>query len=590
MDQKKNIDIDKNFGIIVEKINSYGYNIDNVYKIKMNWYVGKINELKPIEFYAQIQSITSAGHIISLKFIFLEKDVNIEQLNIFYYPKNLDFYNESTKLVILNLRKQFKPKMNIIKSYYEIIVYKPSYLTFNKNAQLFWKNLASDKASILIVNNSVISTPISTFYLKTHIISSIPKNLIDAVINNNIQMVKYYLSLYLQITTNKVSININTTSTHTNSKGDTALMIAVKISNINTIHNKNRYNAFKKKNLQIVELLIKCGADINCIDTNGNTPLLYALKNNNLEMALLILKYDPDINCIDKNGNTPLLLSLTNSNYEIIKVLLRNHNLNIFKENKNGTNALMFAAGAARDEKNIINFLVANGMHLDYKNAIGQTALTYAVKNNNIVIAKYLLDNSDLKNTIFENIETFFKNNIYRKTLSPLEIAVANKDKKMFYLLIKSLSTTEKEIILSLYDLLCKKEKKLANPNISIQYFNRNSKLQNAKLNTLTESDSICKNMNQIKSRTKNKEIIKTTYTEITSKLQELPIYKEKLKILETKLDLKFLKGHTLAGHCAPQIILRAINVLASVIPKSNANKKLDIIKIVKNIKTKPAR
>lgn len=161
--------IDSNFNIIKEQIfNNENYKVNNVYQIKMNWYSQNTAEKIPIDFYAQIKPI---GHlsqstlnsknnkivILGFKFIFLQKGNKNVELQNFYYPKKLDFYEEPAKSAILNLRKQFKPNMNIMKEYYEICIYTPSFLTFKQKTILFWESLNAD-SEISIVENSAIST------------------------------------------------------------------------------------------------------------------------------------------------------------------------------------------------------------------------------------------------------------------------------------------------------------------------------------------------------------------------------------------------------------------------------------------------
>ena len=58
-------------------------------------------------------------------------------------------------------------------------------------------------------------------------------------------------------------------------------------------------------NIQIVQLLLKRGADVNAQNNNYSTPLHLATSS---EIARLLLQYGADIDARDQNHRTPLHL------------------------------------------------------------------------------------------------------------------------------------------------------------------------------------------------------------------------------------------------------------------------------------------
>ena len=60
--------------------------------------------------------------------------------------------------------------------------------------------------------------------------------------------------------------------------------------------------AAEKNNFEIVELLLKKGADPNVIDYNGNYPLIKACCNNNIDIIKAILENTKDVNYENNKG------------------------------------------------------------------------------------------------------------------------------------------------------------------------------------------------------------------------------------------------------------------------------------------------
>ena len=75
--------------------------------------------------------------------------------------------------------------------------------------------------------------------------------------------------------------------------------------------------------VEIVEALIKAGADATALDKNGNTPLLAACGARSYEIYEALIKGGADTSTADKNGNTPLLAACGAGSYEIFEALIK---------------------------------------------------------------------------------------------------------------------------------------------------------------------------------------------------------------------------------------------------------------------------
>ena len=104
---------------------------------------------------------------------------------------------------------------------------------------------------------------------------------------------------------------------------------------------------YLKNNIEILELLIENGADVNIKNKTGKTTLMYNLQNveydKDLEIFKLLIRKDNQINSKDDNGETPLTLYVTCNRVKIrydITLLLLDNKSDIYIKNNEGKNVL----------------------------------------------------------------------------------------------------------------------------------------------------------------------------------------------------------------------------------------------------------
>lgn len=210
-----------------------------------------------------------------------------------------------------------------------------------------------------------------------------------------------------------------------------------KISIINCVINNYRIKG--QDEINIVELLIKKGADVNIKDKNEyySTPLLNAVHVNRPKLVQLLIKYNADVNLKDSSGKSPLILAsskklsekspiiiaASKNNLEIINVLIKNqaninvtdnHGNNIFfytktqkyieffldlgvnihHKNKQAQNALFYAKNAE-----IIDFFIQRNLDINLKDKNGETPLSFAIDSYHTDVAKILIDRGADVNT-----------------------------------------------------------------------------------------------------------------------------------------------------------------------------------------------
>lgn len=96
---------------------------------------------------------------------------------------------------------------------------------------------------------------------------------------------------------------------------------------------------------KILEYLLNLGADVDCSDLMGATPLMWASYSDSTKVANMLLEYGADINLPDtETGATPLIWWVVNSSGEIDKVAnLVEQGADIFYRDGNNKNCLDYA-------------------------------------------------------------------------------------------------------------------------------------------------------------------------------------------------------------------------------------------------------
>ncbi len=134
----------------------------------------------------------------------------------------------------------------------------------------------------------------------------------------------------------------------------------------------------------IIQKLIAGGADIDALDSAGDTPLHHALKAGKWEMAKTLIDKNligkkANVNALDGEGNTPLYMVLT-------------------KDLKQADNLAM------------ADFLVKNGADIDAAGSSGDTMLNLLISKNNLEAVKFLVLNGAAINDFGSLIDPIAEN------------------------------------------------------------------------------------------------------------------------------------------------------------------------------------
>lgn len=153
-----------------------------------------------------------------------------------------------------------------------------------------------------------------------------------------------------------------------------------------------RYRPPMQDKLQVAQLLIRAGANVNAQNAWGGTALQWAADAGNLEIAQALVKEGAKVDLADHDGLTPLMASANYEGPNFLKIvqLLIQSKASVGLTNKRGDTALHYAAGNNFKPDNVQELLKA-GAKVDAANGLGETPLMKACQTARVDVAKVLV-------------------------------------------------------------------------------------------------------------------------------------------------------------------------------------------------------
>ena len=152
----------------------------------------------------------------------------------------------------------------------------------------------------------------------------------------------------------------------------------------------------------VLDFLITNDADVNAFTNDKFTPLIIASNCNNLNVVNSLIKHGANIHLVDRYGRTALHYSITVVDHDSVTVLrsLIKNGADVNALTNDNCSPLMMSSLSG--SVNVVTILVENGANMDMQNQNGDTALHYAVcatRNSSEVVHKLLsLGASHLRN------------------------------------------------------------------------------------------------------------------------------------------------------------------------------------------------
>ena len=178
----------------------------------------------------------------------------------------------------------------------------------------------------------------------------------------------------------------------------------IDVNIINENHNSPLYLTCRPSNLsedepeslnkiEIVNLLIEHGANVNYINDAQISPLMSACKYGYLEIAKILIQNNANVNHIDNNRSTSLIKATTYGKFLLVKLLLEN-GANVNHIDRRGISAYIIAQ--QHEYTNIMELLIQYG----------------AIISNSTVISNSNNSNIETNRTVFSDVNELFENNL----------------------------------------------------------------------------------------------------------------------------------------------------------------------------------
>lgn len=157
--------------------------------------------------------------------------------------------------------------------------------------------------------------------------------------------------------------------------------------------NEDLITGIEKSNIKEVKSALDKGADINTIDSNGNTALIFAVKEEkSIELISFLIEKGAKVNMTDEESWTPLFYAVEQSNFDLVKLLI-NNGADIKLKNIDKRNALMIASKKGSLE--VVKYLLDKGANCNEVDKKGINSLMIALSYNNIEVIKFLINITD---------------------------------------------------------------------------------------------------------------------------------------------------------------------------------------------------
>lgn len=154
-------------------------------------------------------------------------------------------------------------------------------------------------------------------------------------------------------------------------------------------------NDYKK----LESFLSRYNSQINVDRTNeyGKTMLMEAAQNNSADVVNILLKYGANANTATKSGKTALHFAINSMSINSVKNLLKCKYIDIDAKDSSGTTALMHCAETSSNNGayEIAKMLIDNGADVKATDSDGMNALDHlalCVKGGNVEMAKLFVD------------------------------------------------------------------------------------------------------------------------------------------------------------------------------------------------------
>lgn len=132
-------------------------------------------------------------------------------------------------------------------------------------------------------------------------------------------------------------------------------------------------------------------ADVRTKNAFDNQPIHFAARNGRLDVIEYLVRKGADANALTKLQSTPLHYAALGGHLNVVRHLIERHRADMNAFDELGTTPLHFAASSGNLD--LIKYLISKGGDVNAQTLYGDTLLSHAVsKGGNLVTVKYLIN------------------------------------------------------------------------------------------------------------------------------------------------------------------------------------------------------
>ena len=173
-------------------------------------------------------------------------------------------------------------------------------------------------------------------------------------------------------------------------------------------------HAAQQSNINILSVLVAHGANINCQDDDGKSPLSIAINNNNVDLVLYLIKNGAIMTAQNGSQINSLYYALINKKREVAQALVDNN----FSISQVPDETLLLYIACENGYFDIAQSLLKKGLNIDFHWDGKYTALMEACSRNNSKVALFLIEKGANFNTVINN-------------MTALKLAISRKNEKL---------------------------------------------------------------------------------------------------------------------------------------------------------------
>ena len=152
------------------------------------------------------------------------------------------------------------------------------------------------------------------------------------------------------------------------------------------------FDAYKQKNLQQIESILKNGADPDQLNKSGVTLMYIAAGENNVEVGKILIKYGGHVDLRARNSDaTPIFFACQENSFEFVKLIVENGG-NLNRKCKDAGNQTPIRFACKTGSITLVSYLLEKGADIEDTPDDQITPIIQAARSDHYDLVKFLIE------------------------------------------------------------------------------------------------------------------------------------------------------------------------------------------------------